>query len=128
MRAFVVLGECPRAHALKARRAQAISGAMSGATFAPATPLTIAGLLAAAARSVYQPVVRLPERRVVAYEALARGPVGSALESPAALFSAAAAEGLVPELDQAGVPDGGGRRRAGRWPRSCDSVACQRRA
>ncbi|MEA2384755.1 MAG: hypothetical protein QOH72_4726 [Solirubrobacteraceae bacterium] len=62
----------------------------------------IAALLAeGGARSVYQPVVRFPERRVVAYEALARGPVGSALESPAALFAAAGAEGLVAELDWA---------------------------
>jgi EAL domain-containing protein (putative c-di-GMP-specific phosphodiesterase class I) len=45
--------------------------------------------------------VRLPVRRVVAYEALARGPVGSALESPAALFAAAGAEGRVAELDWA---------------------------
>jgi EAL domain-containing protein (putative c-di-GMP-specific phosphodiesterase class I) len=75
---------------------------MSATVFAPARPATSAGLIAAGAvRSVYQPVVRLPERRVVAYEALARGPVGSPLESPAALFSAAAAEGLVAELDQA---------------------------
>jgi EAL domain-containing protein (putative c-di-GMP-specific phosphodiesterase class I) len=86
---------------------------MSALATAPAAPL--AALLAGdGARSVYQPVVRLPERRVVAYEALARGPVGSPLESPGALFAAAAAEGLVPELDWAcrmaamrGALDGG---------------------
>jgi EAL domain-containing protein (putative c-di-GMP-specific phosphodiesterase class I) len=70
------------------------------ATARPVAP--IAALLSnGTARSVYQPVVHLPERRVVAYEALARGPVGSPLESPAAMFSAAAAEGLIPELDWA---------------------------
>src|SRR4051812_18545466 len=70
---------------------------------APAPPISsIAALLAdGGARSVYQPIVRLPERRVVAYEALARGPVGSPLESPAALFAAAGTEGLVAELDWA---------------------------
>src|SRR6187200_3308674 len=74
---------------------------MSALAFAPPAA-SIADLLAAGgARAVYQPVVRLPERRVVAYEALARGPVGSALESPAALFAAAGAEGLVAELDWA---------------------------
>jgi len=62
----------------------------------------VAALLASRGpRALYQPVVRLPERRVVAYEALARGPVGSPLESPAAMFSAAGAESLVAELDWA---------------------------
>jgi EAL domain-containing protein (putative c-di-GMP-specific phosphodiesterase class I) len=66
------------------------------------TDVPLAALLAGGGvRSVYQPVVTLPDRRVVAYEALARGPVGSPLESPAALFGAAAAEGLMPDLDQA---------------------------
>jgi EAL domain-containing protein (putative c-di-GMP-specific phosphodiesterase class I) len=66
------------------------------------TSSAIAELLAiGGARAVYQPVVRLPERRVVAYEALARGPVGSPLESPAAMFAAAGAEGRVAELDWA---------------------------
>jgi EAL domain-containing protein (putative c-di-GMP-specific phosphodiesterase class I) len=51
-------------------------------------------------RAVYQPVVSLPDRAVVAYESLARGPVGSPLESPGALFGAAAREGLVGELDR----------------------------
>ena len=74
---------------------------MPALAFAPPAA-SIADLLAAGgARAVYQPVVRLPERRVVAYEALARGPVGSLLESPAALFAAAGAEGLVAELDWA---------------------------
>jgi len=33
-------------------------------------------------RAVFQPVVHLPTQQIVGYEALARGPVGSALESP----------------------------------------------
>lgn len=52
-------------------------------------------------RSVYQPIVDLDSRRVVAYEALARGPVGSSLEAPDRLFAAAAEHGLMNELDWA---------------------------
>jgi EAL domain-containing protein (putative c-di-GMP-specific phosphodiesterase class I) len=68
---------------------------------APSSPTgPVAALLASRGpRAVYQPVVRLPERRVVAYEALARGPEGSPLETPAAMFGAAANEGVVGELD-----------------------------
>ncbi len=51
-------------------------------------------------RSVFQPIVDLSSGSVVAYEALARGPVGP-LESPAALFGAARADGLLVELDVA---------------------------
>jgi EAL domain-containing protein (putative c-di-GMP-specific phosphodiesterase class I) len=74
---------------------------MSALASAPTLSLIAELLASGGARAVYQPVVRLPERRVVAYEALARGPVGSALESPAAMFAAAGAEGLVAELDWA---------------------------
>jgi hypothetical protein len=38
---------------------------------------------------LFQPLIDLDSRHVVGYEALARGPVGSALEYPAALFEAA---------------------------------------
>ncbi len=38
--------------------------------------------LATGIRSVYQPIVRLSYRRVIAYEELARGPAGSALALP----------------------------------------------
>ncbi len=51
-------------------------------------------------RSVFQPIIELDTGRVVAYEALARGPRGP-LESPAALFCAARAAGLLAELDEA---------------------------
>ena len=68
----------------------------------PSIPAPLAALLAdGGARAAYQPVVRLPGRRVVAYEALARGPEGSALELPRALFGAAEQEDLVGELDWA---------------------------
>lgn len=52
-----------------------------------------------AIRSVYQPIVRLDDAHVVAYEALARGPAGTSLERPDHLFAAARAAGRVPELD-----------------------------
>jgi EAL domain-containing protein (putative c-di-GMP-specific phosphodiesterase class I) len=48
---------------------------------------------------VFQPLIDLDSRRVLGYEALARGPVGSALETPAALFGAAWRAGRVAELD-----------------------------
>jgi EAL domain-containing protein (putative c-di-GMP-specific phosphodiesterase class I) len=50
-------------------------------------------------RSAYQPIVDLDTGLVVAYEALARGPVG-ALESPAELFAAARRTGNLAALDQ----------------------------
>ena len=49
--------------------------------------------------SVYEPIVEVESRTVFGYEALARGPEGSRLHSPAALFGAAEAQGLVFELD-----------------------------
>jgi EAL domain-containing protein (putative c-di-GMP-specific phosphodiesterase class I) len=50
-------------------------------------------------RSLYQPIVELASGRTVSYEALARGPEGSALESPLALFAAARDEDRLAELD-----------------------------
>jgi EAL domain-containing protein (putative c-di-GMP-specific phosphodiesterase class I) len=52
-------------------------------------------------RSVYQPIVELDTGEVVAYEALARGPEGHELESPAALFGAAGRSDRLAELDWA---------------------------
>ena len=52
-------------------------------------------------RSLYQPIVDLDDGTPVAYEALARGPEGSPLESPLELFAAAHASGRVAELDRA---------------------------
>jgi EAL domain-containing protein (putative c-di-GMP-specific phosphodiesterase class I) len=56
---------------------------------------------AAGVRVVFQPIVDTDTSTVVGYEALARGPVGSALESPADLFGAARATGCLAELDGA---------------------------
>jgi diguanylate cyclase (GGDEF)-like protein/PAS domain S-box-containing protein len=51
-------------------------------------------------RTVFQPIVDLDLDRVVAYEALTRGPEGSPLERPDRLFAAARVEHLVEELDE----------------------------
>ena len=50
-------------------------------------------------RSVFQPIVEIDTGRVVAYEALARGPRGP-LERPDELFAAARAAARLAELDQ----------------------------
>jgi EAL domain-containing protein (putative c-di-GMP-specific phosphodiesterase class I) len=50
--------------------------------------------------SVYQPIVDLSDNSVVGYEALARGPAGTELESPRVLFEAASQLGLTGELDR----------------------------
>ncbi|MCU1475588.1 MAG: domain S-box-containing protein/diguanylate cyclase protein [Subtercola sp.] len=52
-------------------------------------------------RTVFQPIVELETRTVVAYEALTRGPQGSTLENPDALFAAAREHGRLAELDSA---------------------------
>ncbi len=49
--------------------------------------------------SVYEPIVEVDTHVVYGYEALARGPEGSELYSPLALFSEAGRQGLVYELD-----------------------------
>ena len=52
-----------------------------------------------AVRSLFQPIVELETAAVAAYEALARGPEGSPVEMPSALFSVAARSGLLTELE-----------------------------
>jgi EAL domain-containing protein (putative c-di-GMP-specific phosphodiesterase class I) len=52
-----------------------------------------------ALRSVFQPIVELSTAQVVGVEALTRGPAGSELESPSALFDAAHVAGRTAELD-----------------------------
>jgi EAL domain-containing protein (putative c-di-GMP-specific phosphodiesterase class I) len=52
-----------------------------------------------ALRPVFQPIVSLGSGRVAGYEALIRGPAGTALESPAALFAHAQQAGRLGELD-----------------------------
>lgn len=54
---------------------------------------------ARAVRSVFQPLVELASGRVVGYEALTRGPAGTAWESPLDLFTAARDVGRDLELD-----------------------------
>jgi EAL domain-containing protein (putative c-di-GMP-specific phosphodiesterase class I) len=54
-----------------------------------------------AVRVVFQPLIDLTDGGTVGYEALARGPAGSDLESPTALFATAYRTGQVPELDWA---------------------------
>jgi EAL domain-containing protein (putative c-di-GMP-specific phosphodiesterase class I) len=49
--------------------------------------------------SVYEPIVDVASRTVFGYEALARGPEGTAFHSPLALFGAAEQHDLVFELD-----------------------------
>ena len=51
-------------------------------------------------RTVFQPIVDLSSNQVHGFEALARGPSRSALESPLALFSLATKTDLLFELDQ----------------------------
>lgn len=51
--------------------------------------------------SVFQPIFDVETLQPVAFEALARGPLGTPWESPAALLAAAAAEGRLAECDWA---------------------------
>jgi EAL domain-containing protein (putative c-di-GMP-specific phosphodiesterase class I) len=67
---------------------------------APVRPAPLRELIAhRAIKSVFQPIVDLDRGHVTGYEALARGPRGSALEAPGALFAAAATEHALGELD-----------------------------
>ena len=49
--------------------------------------------------SVYEPIVEVATRTVFGYEALARGPEGTDLHSPLAMFGGAEEHGLVYQLD-----------------------------
>jgi len=51
--------------------------------------------------AVYQPIVHLESGEIFGFEALARGPRQTSMESPAALFSVADEVGLTFELDRA---------------------------
>jgi EAL domain-containing protein (putative c-di-GMP-specific phosphodiesterase class I) len=50
-------------------------------------------------KSVYEPIVRLDDGQPIGYEGLSRGPAGTGLESPQALFAAAERADLEYELD-----------------------------
>ena len=49
----------------------------------------------------FQPIVDVPRRCLLAHEALARGPAGTPLRAPIALFAAAHAAGLLSQLELA---------------------------
>ncbi|QGZ60385.1 EAL domain-containing protein [Paraburkholderia acidisoli] len=51
-------------------------------------------------RAVFQPIVDFENGAILGYEGLIRGPAGSPLESPAALFSRAHAEGCTAALER----------------------------
>ncbi|MDQ1660549.1 MAG: hypothetical protein QOJ68_529 [Blastococcus sp.] len=70
---------------------------MENSSFVPAADID-AVLRDGSVRSVFQPIVELDSGRVVAYEALARGPQGP-LERPDVLFAAARSAGRLAELD-----------------------------
>src|SRR5579875_890801 len=79
----------------------ACSGGAPGEDFDPCTATAeLEAILAAdAIVPVFQPIVSLQDGAIVGYEALARGPRGSALERPDRLFATAASAGRVTELD-----------------------------
>ena len=70
---------------------------------AMSSPVAVAAfntvLAARAINCVYQPIVTLDGHEVVAYEALARGPVSTSWSTPDMLVSYAAQIGRLPELD-----------------------------
>ncbi|MGH8780695.1 EAL domain-containing protein [Paraburkholderia sp.] len=51
--------------------------------------------------AVFQPIVDFNDGRILGYEGLIRGPLGSALETPSALFAQAAVEGCSIALEHA---------------------------
>ncbi|WP_246796138.1 EAL domain-containing protein [Burkholderia perseverans] len=72
------------------------------AAIAVAETTRVADLLAAGALSAqFQPIVEIAGGAIVGYEGLVRGPRGSAVEMPAALFAQAAREGCSLELELA---------------------------
>jgi EAL domain-containing protein (putative c-di-GMP-specific phosphodiesterase class I)/GGDEF domain-containing protein len=51
--------------------------------------------------AVFQPIIDFDDGAILGYEGLIRGPVGTSLEAPLALFSQALAEGCTLDLEQA---------------------------
>ncbi len=50
-------------------------------------------------RTFFQPIVRIPSRKILGYEALSRGPEGSYLESPENLFGFTERAGMLGEIE-----------------------------
>ena len=76
------------------------SSSPSQAMMFPATETEVLRLLAnRAVESVYQPIVRLDDRSIIGYEALARPVGGSATMSVEGIFAAAQRSGLERDLD-----------------------------
>lgn len=66
-----------------------------------AEPATLADVIARRALRVhFQPIVSVPTGRVLAYEALSRGPQGSAYANPLPMFQAAREHGLLASLER----------------------------
>jgi len=91
--AFDNSGNCPQVHSTPCRKC--------GVPVVPYKTTIEDVLCREMLTSVYQPIVELDSGRIVAYEALVRGPQGSALATPNALLAAAASAGLTAEFDWA---------------------------
>lgn len=51
-------------------------------------------------KTLYQPILELPTKKTIGYEALTRGPAGSFLENAISLFTFASEENMFAELDR----------------------------
>ncbi len=72
---------------------------MAGGTL-PGDPISVARVLnQRQVHTFFQPLVHLVDGEVVGFEALSRGPEGTVLENPLALFDAAKEAGRLEELD-----------------------------
>ncbi|MFP6557201.1 EAL domain-containing protein [Paraburkholderia sp. B3] len=75
---------------------------MSASASSPTALPGIAGLIGRRhLRAVFQPIVDFEDGAILGYEGLIRGPAGSPLETPAALFAQALAEGCTTSLEHA---------------------------
>ena len=93
----------PVLRAARLRNLQSLDGGLSAspalATASPAQHPIAWILQQRALAPLFQPIVELSSGRILGYEALIRGPAGSALHAPDALFAAAADSGLALELE-----------------------------
>lgn len=75
---------------------------MSASASSPTALPGIAGLIGRRQlRAVFQPIVDFEDGAILGYEGLIRGPAGSPLETPAALFAQALEEGSTTSLEHA---------------------------